>query len=931
MNLPPKIGRPRPHPAPKQTEEQTDPFRLLGLSLLFWCCLIFPTVVHAGEIWEGKIIRQVTVVPESERGRVDLHPDDRYQAEVIRQEVRQLSLSGDVRDAQVEVTPIGDGEVAVRVVITLRRYLASVSISGNRRVDGDALRRALGLTVGSEWTEARWEKAEQAARVFLKDAGYFQATLSYDVVPTDTSRPVALRVRVRERTRATIRSVQFTGTPHFSSRTLALRLGVQPGIDYRRDRVDGDVARLLALYHKRGYLLAVISSPQVEWDAKTNGVDLTFPITAGHRIDLSFEGRGPVSKRELSGQIKIIEEQSDDNEVLQSSARAMAQIYHDRGYPKAKVVVTARRPQPQIAEIRFQIDPGPRTKIADVIFRGNHGMASKSLREAIGLRKAGLIRGGFYTEAQRSQDAEALTELYRREGFTAVQIKDRTQFDESAESAIVIFRIKEGVRTRIGRVTISGNQALSTPTLAIPLQPDQPHDARRVKATTHQIQAAYARAGYLYATVKSETDLSEDGTRADIRIVIDEGRKARMGALQITGNARTKATVLLREMAIQPGEPYNPEAILRSQKNLYRAGYFSSVRFEPVGIESQPEVLDVRLAVTERLHVPVEFGIGYGEHERLRGFFEIADRNLFGGGQEVRLRVAASGLEEKYTLSFHEPWIFSRHLNARLALTTGQQREVTYDLETENAVAGIEKRLSDKVKGALQYQFERHRIVRAIRLSPEDVGKFNLATINVALVRDTRDDPFNPRQGSLASATLRQGAKLIGSEVQMVKLTLQYSVYRSLYDRFLLAFSARAGAADRFGETELIPPPERFLLGGRNTVRGYTADRLGIPFGAPGATLAADGRPIGGNALLTFNEELRVALPRSFGLVFFLDHGNVWEDLPSVTLSQIKSTVGMGMRYHTPVGPLRLDWGFKLDREPKEPASELHFALGHIF
>ena len=925
---PKNIGRNSPNGCP----DPTGLLRLRWLILLFWLCLIFPATGQAEETWEGKVIRQVTVIPERERGRVALHPDEHYSAEAIRQQVRQLFLSGDVRDVQVEVTPVDHASVAVRVVIVPRRYLASVSIFGNHQIAEDDLIRALDLEMGTEWTETRWTAAEAAARVFLKDAGHFQATLSYDVIPSDSVREVALRVRLREGTRAIIRSVQFTGTPHFSPRRLALHLGVQPGIDYRRVLVDGDTARLRAFYRKRGYLLAAIAPPQVVWDPKTNGIALTLLITASHRIDIFFEGRGAISRRELLRQVKIVEEQSDDNETLKSSAQALERLYQARGYSIAKVAVTDRRfPQAQRVEVHFQVDPGPRTKISEVIFRGNQGMTTRSLREAIGLRKTGLILKGFYTEAQRNQDTEILAELYRREGFAAAQIKSRAKLDEVRESVIVIFRIKEGVRTEIGQVALSGNAALSTAALAIPISSGQPYDARRIKATAHQIQAAYARAGHLYATVKSETDISSDGRRADIRYVIDEGHPVRMGALQIIGNRRTKARIVLREMAIQPGESYNPEAILKSQKNLYRAGYFSSVRFEPVGIESRPDVLDVRLSVVERLHVPVAFGLGYGEHERLRGFFEIADRNLLGRGQEVRLRAAASGLEEKYTLSFHEPWIFSRRLNARFALATGRQREVTYDLETESALAGIEKRLSDTLKGTLQYQFERHRILRAVLLSPEDVGKFNLATVNVALVRDTRDDPFNPQRGSLSSVTLRQGAKAIGSEVQMVKLSLQYSVYRSLNERFLLAFSARAGAADRFGETALIPPPERFLIGGRNTVRGYVADRLGLPFGASGATLAADGRPIGGNALLAFNEEIRVALPRSFGLVFFFDHGNVWKDVTSVSLSEIKSTVGLGMRYHTPVGPLRLDWGFKLDREPDESASEAHFTLGHIF
>ncbi|MFQ5781002.1 MAG: BamA/TamA family outer membrane protein, partial [Nitrospiria bacterium] len=242
---------------------------------------------------------------------------------------------------------------------------------------------------------------------------------------------------------------------------------------------------------------------------------------------------------------------------------------------------------------------------------------------------------------------------------------------------------------------------------------------------------------------------------------------------------------------------------------------------------------------------------------------------------------------------------------------------------------GLDKRFTDRVKGFLFYQYELKRttnVAPTAELTPEDIGRFAIATVNPSLVRDSRDDPFNPRSGSVNGIALRSAATFLGSDVELIKATLQSRWFYQLAPKLVFAFSARIGVAERFGGTTIVPLSERFFVGGRSTVRGYDEDKLGIP-----QVTLKNGQPTGGNAMFVANEELRLFLPKSFGLVLFFDHGNVWKSYRDVSFSETKSTTGIGLRYNTPIGPLRLDWGYKLNREAGEDPSAFHFTLGHAF
>ena len=870
--------------------------------------------------------------------QIGLKPGDRYQTRLIRQAIERLYATGRYRDIQVEVTPLAGEEISVKFILIERRLLASIDLSGNYFLSKEEILNSIGLKAGDEYTEEKWEKALLNVNALFRKKGYFHARFTTEVKrATQDRRKVDLILRIQEGTPAKIRALYFTGQKVFADTTLKLRMLTSwPSEYYRFDKLEENLKRLEAFYHKEGYLKAVVGPPILDFNEKTNEVDLTIPITASTKIDLYFDGQGSMSNKQLEQHVLIKEERSDDPSTLEQSAREIEEFYHRSGYPFAQVTVSAQAfPEENRTEIHFKIESGARTRIRQIHFSGNLSFPPKRLQELIQLQTEGIFRSSLYTPELLEEDAAALVKFYKREGFQNPSVTPEIEFDPSKTFATVTYKIDEGIRTRIGQILLRGNQHLSDETLrkALQLRPEKPFYDAIVKEGSRQLLSAYEKEGYLYASIQSLTSFSEDHTTADITYDITEGEQVRVGRIILDGNLRTRNYVVLRELVIHEGDPFNPEQILKSQQRLYRTGLFTGIHFEPIRFEDDPTIQDLHLSVTEHQSIGVEFGVGYADYEDLRGFVEVSHQNLFGTGRSLTARVQGSRVEERYTLSYREPWFLFRDTDAHIVAAYLDRQEPSFHLNRASGTFGIDKTFwktpPSSLLGSLVYQYDRNRtsdVAPGTVLTKDDVGQVTIGSINPSLILDRRDDPFNPRSGSLNAITIRDAALILGSEAQFVKATVQSSWYQALSSRLVFAFSARAGVATRFGVTQVIPLPERFFAGGMSTVRGYEQDKLGIE----GVTIV-NGNPTGGNAMLIFNEELRIALPQSFGLVLFFDHGNVWLEYRDIRLSDIKSTTGVGIRYNTPVGPIRLDWGYKLNRETGESPWAVNFTLGHAF
>jgi outer membrane protein insertion porin family len=774
---------------------------------------------------------------------------------------------------------------------------------------------------------------------------------------------VHLRVVVTEGAQAQVDSLTLLGQPGLSESNIRSRLGVEPDAPYSAVQLAERITALQAQYLDEDFLLSTIEPPGIRYDQRSNRVAVTIALRAGPRVTVRFKGNPYWSSGALRELVLIQTEQSVENDVLDASAARMQHHLVDDGYLTAEV---AAERDGAAADARvtatFRITAGPRFEVGRLTVTGPVVMERSQLLDRLRMRPGflGLTHPRF-DQAEWEDDLERLRRFYMQHGFLSATITGNRQLRPAKSAVDLSITVEEGPRTLITAITFTGQTRLPDALLqrTISVRVGRPYDPTQARADRLALLALYAGKGYLGADVTMEPALNEPGTEVVLPFTITEGAPTFIGRILIEGNEHTDDEVIRRELLIFPADPYDYEKLLRSRYRIARLGIFRDVRLEPIEAKRPDLLKDLRLSVEERPAGALEFGVGFAAEEKVRGFAELSHKNLAGTGRRASLRAEADFIQQRYALNYVEPWIAGLPVDLRLTALFEAEEEVTFKRRTYGATAAIDKNLTDRLKASLlyRYSFNRFRLDPNTTLAPED-ERVNIGSITPALILDLRDDPFNPHWGSVHGISFEDAALMLGSQVQFVKITASSNWFVSPHRLIVFAFSGRAGWAKQFGDTPLVPLSERFYLGGRSTVRGYRQDTLGVlrlavdtdgnSIPSEDSTLSATGDPTGGNIMLLTNVEARIALPKNLGLVLFLDGGNVWSKPGTIQLNEMKFSVGAGIRYNTPVGPLRLDWGYKLNRERifidnsmnatpapniniDESAYEIHFTLGHAF
>ncbi len=374
--------------------------------------------------------------------------------------------------------------------------------------------------------------------------------------------------------------------------------------------------------------------------------------------------------------------------------------------------------------------------------------------------------------------------------------------------------------------------------------------------------------------------------------------------------------------------PYNPYTIDEERQALYRTGLFSK-------IDITPEILNDKVDLIYNFEeIPAgafEIGFGYGEYERAKAFFELSYINLFGLNKQIFTRVELSTLESRSYITYVDPWFWkdltfkSSLILEKMNVKNIDTKDIIYKIKRLGLSTGFEKKFTDTFKAELLYELTSSKtwdVKPEVVISDIDIGRVFISGVKASLIFDTRDNAFDPHKGWLAGVTSKLSNEFLGSEINFLKTSFYINKYTELTKWLVLANSIRAGWAWLYGKTEELPISERYFLGGRDSVRGYAQNTLGPK---------RNNQPTGGNAFLMGNVELRTYLGKNFYLINFLDFGNLWSRVGDASVSKLKYTTGVGLRYKTPVGPLRIDYGYKLNREEGESRGEIHFSIGHTF
>jgi len=877
-------------------------------------------------------------------------PGSEVSPEALAEAVRALIDLPQIRWAAVRTEPVeAEGEVAVRFRLERTQRLGRLIVTGARSMSADDVERAVRLGAGEVVDPERLAQVEERVLAEYARKGFFAARVTAASVPADPGAPegqVNVRIAVREGSRGTVAALRYEGLPERLPRgLLGPRVRTHVGGGFNADTLQADMGRIERYLTGRGYLNPQVGPYEIAVDG--DRVSVTLPVQARDRVEIKVRGRAGMSDKAVRRTLNLTARRSLDGAVLDEARQRLLSALREKGYRDARVTVQSTRdPDGFLYHVTVTADHGRRHRTEDVRFEGNLAISDGELGKAVG---PGLR---FFAEPVREgaiADRAAQVEgMYRAAGYPEVAVTYTiAPTRPGGHRDVVTYHIDEGRQWWVDRVAVEGlddvvpEAARGARKAALALAGER-YRRDRVRAARAEVNAALGEQGYVDAQVDTRSETREvwrgrvgpggvplREVMADLTFHAVPGPQVRVGEVHVEGTYRTRPYVVAREVTIAEGDLYTPGALAQTRRNLFRAAAFDRVRVGPTDPDDQGAVRDVTVHLTEGKPGAVELGVGYGEKDGVRGLIDLSYRDLFRRGHEGGVRLRYGQLRRSATLRYVLPWIGPYHVPLHTRVLYEEEDLISYDRRTWAAELGIRRPVLPHVVLTVTYRLERNRFPRlpagGVTSLPER-RRINVGSIFTSLVRDTRDDPFNPDRGTILGATYEQGARVLASQVQFAKVTVQAAQFIPVRRNVVLAARAQTGRVRRLFQSAEVPVSERFFLGGQSSVRGYALDSVGVP----GETVIG-GVPQGGLVMILTGLELRAGTRRGWGMVLFADAGSVWNDARNIGLEDMRVGAGPGLRFGTPVGPLRLDLGYKINRNRGEETWRLHFTLGSAF
>ncbi|MFA5369458.1 MAG: outer membrane protein assembly factor BamA [Candidatus Omnitrophota bacterium] len=729
--------------------------------------------------------------------------------------------------------------------------------------------------------------------------------------------------------RGAITEIAIEGNKAVSTNTILSKIMSRTGARFVQRTVNEDIKRLYAT----GFFTDVMAEAE---DFK-GGIKLIFKVMEKSVIgNIVFEGNKIYRSDVLRKQIETKEGDVLNKRIIAEDIRKLEAFYRKKGYALAKVEYKFDTDQESnVSAVYITIDEKGQYKIKKIIFTGNKAFTSDRLLKVISTRTDGLFRSGVLDENLLKQDMERLTAFYKDNGFIDSEASYSVEYGQKGIDVAIL--VTENSQYFVGKVSIEGNQVIGNKILEkdLKMKEKAPYSPNNLRSDIINIQTLYFDKGYMECGIKPSTLLDKETKTIDVSYAIFEGILSYVNEIKITGNSKTKDKVIRRELRLYPGEKFDGDKLKKSKQRLYDLGYFDEVIFDTVPT-GQSDKKDLVVSVKESKTGEFSFGGGYSSVDRLIGFVEVAQRNFditnfktfTGAGQILSVKAELGYVRQNYTLSFTEPWIFGYPYLFGFDLFSfdrDKKESLGYGYSERRTGGNLRlgKEFTDYDRADLRYRLERIKIgdvsEDALQALKDEEGKNTISSLALTLTRDTTDSKFNPMQGHVLSATAENAGGPMGGDKDFYKLTGIADFFFNYQKKLVLELKATGGWAKEYDDSTYVPIYERFFAGGANTVRGYKERSIG-------PRDANTGDPIGGEAMLVGNAELTYPVFKNFKIAAFYDIGNVWHSTDDhIKVDDFKSGAGFGVRVKTPIGPVKVDLGYPLDKAHPDDRQKVRF------
>ncbi|MCE9624734.1 MAG: outer membrane protein assembly factor BamA [Deltaproteobacteria bacterium] len=728
--------------------------------------------------------------------------------------------------------------------------------------------------------------------------------------------------------------IVVVGNRTVESQVILTQIQQTKGTEYSRDKVSADVGRV--------YKLGLFEDVQADKEPAPGGVKIIFKVVEKGPIDkIVIEGNKKISENKIRETITVKVNQPADNRKLAESKEKLKEIYNKDGYGATTIETEVREKGGQ-RELVFKITESKAEVVREINFEGNTVFSDAKLRKIIRTKKKGILSfltgSGKYKEEVIDQDIQLITYNYLNKGYMKVRVgQPKVEASAKANGLILTYFIDEGDAYKIGDISFDGDILTTKEELVKQLHTFKGnyYSQKIMEEDLQKLTEFYGNQGYAFANINPQTNIHDDTKTADINFVTDEGKKVFVERINITGNTITRDKVIRRELRVVENSLYNESLVRLSKRKLEQLGYFETVDIStPRGSTDDKLVLNIN--VKEKPTGTFSVGAGFSSSESFLLTASVSKNNFMGLGISGSLNGEISGKRQQFSFQFTDPYLFDTDW-----ILQANGFKITSDFEDfrRKSFGGeidFGRRVFDFSSFSIGYKIEDVKLDDFNLIVPL-FFKQNADGLTSSLVfqfqRDTRNNPITTTKGLYSNLSIEYAGNGIGGDVDFLRVTANQRVYVPLWKNSTLKFNGRIGYIKSLND-QPVPLFERFFTGGINSLRGYEFRSVGPRVTIPDGITGSDQEFVyGGNKLLLFNLEYEFPLYDAAGFrgVVFVDAGNAFAEDESLNPLKLRADAGAGIRWLSPFGPLRFEWGFPFARREGEKRSVFNFTIGSFF
>lgn len=733
-----------------------------------------------------------------------------------------------------------------------------------------------------------------------------------------------------------VKGIKLEGNKRTADESVFSVISTSVGAPLNLDYVDRDVKSI--------YGLGQFRDIQVDSKSVPGGVEITFVLDEKPLIgEIAFHGNKKIKKDDLMTEVTQRTYSVLDDRAVAESMQKIRDAYAKKGFYLAEVSYHLETSETGDAKLVFDIKENKGVVVRKIFFIGNKVFPDKKLRKTIKTKKktafSFLTGSGKYEEELLKHDVLMLTYHYLNHGYLKVKVSPpKTTISKDKRYIFVTFQIHEGQQYRIGDISISGDILTTHEELMGMLQTKTGdiYSQMNLELDIQKLVEMYGDEGYAYSAIVPQTMPNDETLTADININIAKGNRITVERINITGNTTTRDKVIRREMDIKEDDRYNDKGLKKSKEKLMRLGYFEEVNFAtPRGTRDDTMVLNVD--VKEKPTGTFNIGAGFSSYEKFMVNASISKDNFFGYGISGSISAELSKRRQLFMLSVHDPYFLDSQWMAGLSGYRNSYKYQDFKRSSTGGDLNFGRRLFDYWSAQLGYTIEDVSVGDFSFIVPQffrqnTSGLTSMATVTLA--RDTRNNRIMPTKGLYNVLTNEFSGKALGGDNDFYRVNFRTMFYQPIWkERLIFKHFFRIGYVKSLND-DPVPLYERFFTGGVFSLRGYQPDAVGPSIRIPSSVSGNDETFVyGGDKILLFITELEIPIYKKGGVsgVLFFDAGNAFAENQNYNILNLRLDYGFGIRWNSPMGPLRFEWGFPIQRRPGEDPVVFNFTIGNFF